>query len=123
MNSTTPTTERSNTKALPKMGKAASSPDLRTALEWNRDPGADRSLQTGVRLLEGKPKGKRCEGNRGTGSCGALPPDFECTPTATGPGVYHGDVPTDPYTLGQPLDLSEYGGVTCVTAAKSRSVS
>jgi hypothetical protein len=57
----------------------------------------------------------RCGRNRGQGSCGSLPVDFQCTPTATGPGVYHGDLDTNSPGMGPPLDFGEYGGLACVT--------
>jgi RTX calcium-binding nonapeptide repeat (4 copies) len=55
-----------------------------------------------------------CSGNAGTGSCGTLPPDFECVPGAQGPGVYDGYVSIYP---GNPssIQLDELGGVTCIT--------
>jgi hypothetical protein len=66
----------------------------------------------------GYPSNVDCSGNTGTGSCGELPPDFECVPGASGPGVYDGWVnidPTYPYSSGP--DIADLGGVTCITGS------
>lgn len=52
-----------------------------------------------------------CYGNRGTGSCGALPEGFVCAPGASGPGVLDRDVDIQSWVN----DLADFGGVTCIT--------
>ena len=59
--------------------------------------------------------GAQCDGNRGQGSCGTLPPDFACVPGAVGPGVYDGSISIYP---GNPTaNLDDFGGLTCVTGS------
>jgi ferritin-like metal-binding protein YciE len=59
--------EKQLTKALPKMAKAAASPDLRTAFESHLEEtrGQIDRLEQVFELLEEKAKGKRCEGIAG----------------------------------------------------------
>ena len=59
--------EKQLTKALPKMAKAATSPDLRTAFESHLEEtrGQIERLEQVFELLEEKAKGKRCEGIAG----------------------------------------------------------
>jgi ferritin-like metal-binding protein YciE len=59
--------EKQLTKALPKMAKAATSPDLRTAFESHLEEtrGQIARLEQVFELLEEKAKGKRCEGIAG----------------------------------------------------------
>ena len=63
-------------------------------------------------MLCGDPDFGRCSGNLGAGSCGTLPPDFECVPGARGPGVYDGTLIVDGW-----LNFRDLGGLTCVTGA------
>jgi ferritin-like metal-binding protein YciE len=59
--------EKQLTKALPKMAKAATSPDLRTAFESHLEETRNQitRLEEAFELLEEKAKGKRCEGIAG----------------------------------------------------------
>jgi ferritin-like metal-binding protein YciE len=59
--------EKQLTKALPKMAKAATSPDLRTAFESHLEEtrGQISRLEQVFELLDEKAKGKRCEGIAG----------------------------------------------------------
>jgi ferritin-like metal-binding protein YciE len=59
--------EKQLTKALPKMAKAATSPDLRTAFESHLEEtrGQIGRLEQVFELLDEKAKGKRCEGIAG----------------------------------------------------------
>jgi hypothetical protein len=52
-------------------------------------------------------------GNTGAGSCGTLPPEFDCSPGATGPGVL--DVSF--VDIGVTHQINELGGLTCVTGS------
>jgi hypothetical protein len=59
----------------------------------------------------------QCDGNRGSGSCGELPPDFVCEPGAVGPNVYNGDVDI---SGAQALStLENLDGVQCITGTLS----
>jgi hypothetical protein len=59
---------------------------------------------------------EECFDNLGQGSCGTLPPDFECVAGAVGPGVFDGDlvISGNPFMSDGPA-LNELGGLTCVT--------
>jgi ferritin-like metal-binding protein YciE len=59
--------EKQLLKALPKMAKAASSPELRQAFEMHRDEtqGQIQRLEEVFSSLEEKPRGKHCEGIAG----------------------------------------------------------
>jgi hypothetical protein len=52
-----------------------------------------------------------CIGNYGSETCGELPPDFECVPGASGPGVWDGDIALQSLHL----QLADLGGLACVT--------
>jgi hypothetical protein len=55
-----------------------------------------------------------CTGNTGVGSCGTLPPNFQCVPGAKGPGVYDGNLQLRTNN-GFGIDPSMLAGLTCVT--------
>src|SRR6195256_1711763 len=59
--------EKQLTKALPKMAKAATSPDLRAAFESHLEETRNQitRLEEAFQLLDEKAKGKRCEGIAG----------------------------------------------------------
>src|SRR5262249_34427908 len=54
-----------------------------------------------------------CTGNTGTGSCGTLPPDFQCVPGAHGPGVYDRSLMV--YGDNTPAVFPNLSGVNCIT--------